>query len=191
MLSEKLILNRMKQGDMAAFDAIYHNYEKKLYAFAFGLLKDHDQSEELVQDVFVTLWQKKEQINPDLHFENYLFTICYNSIRKFFRRKKIESKVKDYLLKNSPECIPETSNELIYNELIDLLNHTVEKLPNKRKKVFKLSRQEGKGIKEIAEKLNISSRTVETHLSKALKFIKQEFENASLLSLLYFYLFVF
>jgi len=175
---------------MAAFDAIYQLYSKKLYSFAFSLLKDHYHSEELVQDVFVTLWEKREQINTDLQFENYLFTICYNSARKFFRKKKIENKVKDYLLKNAPKSIPETANTVIYNELMELVDRTVEKLPPKRKAVFKLSRQEGKQIKEIAEKLNISSRTVETHLTKALRLIKQELEKASLLSLLYFYLFL-
>ena len=175
---------------MAAFDAIYHNYSRKLYSFTYSLLKDHEQSEELVQDVFVTLWEKREQINTELRFENYLFTICYNSVRKFFRKKKIEKKVRDYLLKNSPENISETANTIIYNELMDLVNRTIEKMPAKRKTAFKLSRQEGKTIKEIAERMNISSRTVETHLTKALKFIKQELSGASLLSILYYYLFI-
>ncbi len=175
---------------MDAFDLIYQAYCKKLYSFAFSLLKDHNQAEELVQDVFVTLWEKRGLINTDLHFENYIFTICYNSARKFFRRKKIENKVKDYLLKNSPESIPETINTVIYNELMSLVDRSVAKLPPKRKAVFILSRQEGKQIKEIAEKLNISSRTAETHLTKALKFIKKEMEKVSLLALLYFYMFI-
>ncbi len=189
MQDEKSILKRLKAGNMDAFDIIYRKYSKKLYSFTFSLLKDHDQSEELVQDVFVTLWAKREQINTDLQFENYIFTICYNSARKFFRRKRVEHRVKDYLLKNSPESIPETTNTVIYNELMQLIDRTVEKLPPKRKAVFKMSRQEGKQIKEIAAKLEISSHTVESHLSKALKFIKEELEKASLLSLLYFYLF--
>lgn len=87
MQDEKSILKRLKAGNMDAFDMIYRKYSKKMYSFTFSLLKDHDQSEELVQDVFVTLWAKREQINTDLQFENYIFTICYNSARKFFRRK--------------------------------------------------------------------------------------------------------
>jgi len=190
MHDEKSILKRLKAGDMAAIDAIYHSYSKKLYSFTFSLLKDHNQSEDLMQDVFVTLWEKRDQINPDLKFENYLFTICYNSARKFFRRKNIEHKVKDYLLKNSPHSISETANTVIYNELMEMVERAVEKLPPKRKLVYKLSRQEYMQIKEIAESLSISSRTAECHLSKALRFIKQELEKASLLSLLYFYLFI-
>lgn len=190
MLDEKSILKRLRAGDMAAIDAIYHSYSKKLYAFTFSLLKDHSQSEDLVQDVFVTLWIKRDQVNPDLNFENYLFTICYNSVRKFFRRKNIEHKVKDYLLKNSPESIPETANTVICNELMEMVERAVEKLPPKRKLVFKLSRQEYMQIKEIAESLSISTRTAETHLTKALGFIKRELDKASLLTLLYFYLFI-
>ena len=175
---------------MSAIDAIYHSYSKKLYSFTFGLLKDHNQSEDLVQDVFVTIWEKRDQINPDLKFENYLFTICYNSARKFFRRKNIEHKVKEYLLRNSPVSIPETANAVIYNELMEMVETAVEKLPPRRKLVYKLSRQEYMQIKEIAESLSISSRTAECHLYKALSFIKQELDKASLLSLLYFYLFI-
>jgi RNA polymerase sigma-70 factor (ECF subfamily) len=191
MRDEKSILKRLKAGDVAAIDAIYLSYNKKLYSFTFSLLKDHNESEDLIQDVFVTLWEKRDQINPDLKFENYLFTICYNSARKFFRRKNIEYKVKDYLLKNSPESIPETENTVIYNELMDMVERAVEKLPPRRKLVFKLSRQEYMQIKEIAESLSISSRTAESHLTKALSFIKKELEKASLLFLLYFYLFIF
>ncbi|MFC2116782.1 RNA polymerase sigma factor, partial [Bacteroidota bacterium] len=132
MPDEKSILKRLKAGDVSAIDAIYHRYSQKLYSFTFGLLKDHEQSEDLVQDIFVTLWEKREQINPDFKFENYLLTICYNSARKFFRRKKIENKVKDYLLKNSPLSIPETENSVIYKELMDMVDRAVEKLPPKR-----------------------------------------------------------
>jgi len=190
MQEEKSILKRLRAGDVAAIDDIYEKYSKKLYSFTYSLLKDHQQSEDLVQDVFVTMWEKREQINPELRFENYLLTICYNSIRKFFRQKNIENKVKDYLANNLPENIPETSNTVIYNELMDLVNKAVEKLPKQRKTVFKLSRQENMQIKAIAENLSISPRTAESHLSKALGFIRQELEKATLLSLLYFYLFL-
>ena len=101
----------------------------------------------------------------------------------------MEHKVKDYLVKNLPESIPETSNTVICNELVEIVDRAVEKLPPKRKLVYKLSRQEYLQIKEIAERMSISPRTAESHLTKALGFIKQELEKTSLLPLLYFYLF--
>ena len=102
----------------------------------------------------------------------------------------MENKVKDFLLKNSPEVIENTDDSIIYNELLELANQTIEKLPPKRKTVYKLSRHEGMSIKEIAGKLNISTRTAENHLGKALKYLKEELAGISLLTLLFYYLFL-
>jgi len=189
-LEERTIIKKFKQGDVAAFDTIYYRYSKKLYNFAIGLVKDQDNAGEIVQEVFVNLWEKRNQIDIALSFENYLFTIAYNSIRKYFRKKSIETKVKDYLLKNSSELVETSDSTVIYNELLELANKSIEKLPPRRRMVYKLSRQEGMKIKQIASKLDISIRTAESHLSKALKYLKKELESSSLFSLLFFYLFL-
>lgn len=190
MLIEKGIIEKFKEGNARAFDEIYHQYSKKVYNFALGLLKDKDIAGEIVQEVFVNLWEKRNNVDITLNFENYLFAMAYNSIRKYFRKKSIETKVKDFLLKNPPEFIENTDGVVIYNELLELANKTIEKLPAKRKIVYKLSRQEGMKIKEIAGRLNISTRTAETHLSKALKYLKEELVSISLLTLLFHYLFL-
>ncbi len=189
MPEDKEIIKRFIRGDAAAFDVIYHNYSKKMFHFALGLVKDQEISRDLVQEVFVSLWEKRSQVDPGLNFDNYIFTITYNSIRKFFRKKSIETKVIDHLLKNSPEIIESVDGTVIYNELIELANKTIENLSPKRKIVYKLSRQEGMKIKEIAGKLNISTRTAENHLAKALKYLKEEFSGISLLMLLFFHSF--
>lgn len=190
MLIEKGIIEKFTKGNARAFDEIYHQYSKKVYNFALGLLKDKDIAGEIVQVVFVNLWEKRNNVDITLNFENYLFTMAYNAIRKYFRKKSIETKVKDFLLKNSPEFIEDTDGVVIYNELLELANKTIEKLPPKRKIVYKLSRQEGMKIKEIAGRLNISPRTAETHLSKALKYLKEELISISLLTLLFYHLFI-
>jgi len=190
MSEEKAIIQRFKAGDAAAFDAIYNKYSKKLYNFAYGLLKDHDSASEMVQEVFVTLWEKRNQVDVKFNFENYIFTITYNSIRKFFRQRSMEGKVKDFLFKNSPEVIANTDASIIYNELAEIANKTIENLPPRRKTVYKLSRQEGLSIKEIASRLDISTRTAETQLAKALKYLKEELQTLSLLTLLFYFLFL-
>jgi len=190
MSEEKTIIIKFKEGDAAAFDSIYHKYSKKLYNFADGLIKDPDIAGEIVQEVFVNLWEKRHQVDITLNFENYIFTIAYNSIRKYFRKKSIELKVKDYLLNNSPEVIENNDGSIIYNELLELANRAIEKLPPRRKTVYKLSRQEGMKIKEIACKLEISTRTAENHLAKALKYLKEELAGISLLTLLFYHLFL-
>lgn len=187
---DKKIVKRFSEGDADAFDLIYRQYSKKLYQFAKGLVKDQDQAKDLVQEVFINLWEKRESVDLNLNFENYLFTISYNSIRKFFRKRAMETKVMYQLLQKSPKKMEGIDSTLIYNELLDLANQTIENLPPKRKAVYKLSRQEGMRIKEIARKLNISTRTAENHLARALKYLKTELAEDSILTILFFFLFL-
>ena len=190
MPEDKKIIKRFKEGDVEAFDAIYHKYSKKMLLFSQGLVKDQDISKDLVQEVFINLWEKRGQVDPNLNFDNYIFTIAYNSIRKYFRKKSVETKVIDHMLQNSPEIMESVDGAVIYNELLELATKTIDNLPPKRKTVYKLSRQDGLKIKEIAAKLNISTRTAENHLAKALKYLKEELAGISLLTLLFFYLFL-
>jgi len=190
MHEDKEILRRFKEGDAEAFDAIYQSYSKKLFLFAQGLTKDQEISKDLVQEVFVNLWEKRSQVDLSLNFDNYIFTIVYNSIRKYFRKKSIETKYIDQLLQNSPETLESADGTVIYLELLELANNTIEKLSPKRKIVYKLSRQEGLKIKEIASKLNISTRTAENHLAQAVKFLREELSGNSILTLLFFFLFL-
>ena len=179
MDEEKAIVKQFKDGDVAAFDALYHHYSKRLYNFSYGLVKDYDTAAEIVQEVFVTLWEKREQVNIELSFNNYIFTIAYNSIRKYFRSKSIETRVKNQLINNLPNIIENTDESIIYNELLEIANKAIEKIPPKRRMVYKLSRQEWLRIKEIAARLQISTRTAENHLAKALKFLEKEFTRGS------------
>ncbi len=176
--TEKIIL-KFKAGEASAFDTIYDMHSQKLYRFALGLLKDHDNACEIVQEVFVTLWEKRNQVDITFDFENYIFTIAHNAIRKFFRKKSMENKFRDILLNTSTETIENADTSIIYNELLELANRTIEKLPPKRKTVFKLSRLEGLTIKEIASRLDISTRTAENQLARALKYLKEELHSLS------------
>jgi RNA polymerase sigma-70 factor (family 1) len=189
MQERKEIVKSFIEGDAKAFDTLYLLYSKKISQFALGLVKDKDIAKDLVQDVFINLWEKRGHVDPDLNFDNYIFTITYNSIRRFFRRRSIETKVIDHMIRNSPAIMESVEGKVIFDELLEIANRTIESLPPKRKMVYKLSRQEGMKIKEIAEKLNISTRTAENHMAKALKFLKEELSGFSLHMLLFFYLF--
>ena len=162
--TNKKILKRFIKGDQCAFEQIYYAYSKKLYHFSLGLLKDPNKASEVVQDVFVTLWEKRERVNPELNLENYLLTMAYNSIRKIFRKKLVEQKVKNTLLKETPEAIMNTENSVIYNDLYHKAQTSIEKMPPKRKMVYKLSRQEEMSAREIAERLGISKQIGRAHV---------------------------
>jgi len=190
MVEKKEIIKRFKEGDAEAFDTIYHLYSKKLFHFARGLVKNDNASRDLVQEIFINLWNKRDLVDVNLNFDNYLFTIAYNSVRKYFRKRTIETKAIDHLIRNSPDVIESVDSTMIYNELLEIANKAVENLPPQRKTVYKLSKQEGLKIKEIAEKLHISTRTAENHLAKALKYLKEELSGISLLTLLFFHVFL-
>jgi len=188
MSTDKETILRFKEGDPEAFDAIYRIHSKKLYYFALGLVKDQEIAKDLVQEVFLNLWEKRDQVNADLNFDNYLFTIAYNAIRKFFRNISLENKVLSHLQRKSPGVIESADGTVIYNELYDLASRSIDSLPPRCKAVYKLSKQEGLKIKEIAGKLNISPRTAENHLAKALKYLKEELLETSFLALLVYLL---
>lgn len=187
---DKNIAQRFKEGDVAAFDEIYRIYSKKMFHFALGMMKDPDNSKDLVQEVFVKLWEKREKVNPDLQFDNYIFTIAYNSVRKYFRKKSLETKFMNQLLSVSTGSIDSSEGTVIYQEMLALATKSIEGLPPQRKKVYKLSRQDGLKIEEIARELKISPRTAEKHLSVALKHLRKELVGITLLSLFFFHLFV-
>ena len=189
--TNKKILKRFIKGDQCAFEQIYYAYSKKLYHFGLGLLKDPDEASEMVQDVFVTLWEKRERINPDLNFENYLLKMAYNSILKLFRKRSNKRKVIDNLMEESSGITENTQNSVIYDDLYDKAQTCIERMPPKRKMVYKLNRQEGMSAREIAEELGISKRTVEGHLAEALSFLKTELAKYSIHALLFFSLFLY
>lgn len=189
MEEEKNIVSRYKKGDASAFDTLYFSYSKKLYYFVMGLLKDQTIAEEIIQEVFVKLWEKRDKVNADLNFENYIFMIAYNSVRKYFRDKSLESRILANMSAITTEEINSTESIVIYNDLLSLVNEAIEKMPSQRKRVYKLSRHDGMSIQDISKKLNISKRTAENHLSRALKYLKEEIANISLLTSLFFHLF--
>jgi RNA polymerase sigma-70 factor (ECF subfamily) len=190
MSIDKDIILKFKEGDTEAFDTIYRKFSNKIYFFVLGITKEEPVSKDIVQEVFINLWEKSVYVNQELNFENYIFTITYNAIRKYFRKKSIETKAYNYLLKNSPEGIDDSDKNLIFQELIEIANKTIDNLPPQRKKVYTMSKQEGMKIKEIAGKLNISPRTAENHLAKALKYLREELSDISLLTYLFFYMFL-
>ena len=190
MPAENKIVKRFIKGDQCAFEQIYYTYSKKLYHFCLGLIKDPNEAMEVVQDVFVTLWEKREQVNPEMNIENFLITIAYNSIRKMFRKKSNKQKAIDHLMEGYSGITENTEKTVIYNDLYNKAETSIQKMPPKRKMVYKLSRQEGMSAKEIAEKLGISKRTVDGHLEEALSFLKTELAKYSIHVLLFFCLFL-
>jgi len=185
------LVKSLKKGDLFAFDQLFSKYSKKLYYFAKGYLGSKEDTEGLVQEVFLLVWDKRKELKEHLSFNAFLYTVTYNAIRKYFRKKARAKKYLDKFLEDYDGKHNKTVADIEYNNLLELANKAIEKLPEKRKLIYQLSRHKGLTNMEIARKLNISKKTVENQIHSALKFLREQFAKGTLLTLLFYYLFIF
>jgi RNA polymerase sigma-70 factor (family 1) len=188
--SDGKLMKEIKADNMFAFDELYRKYSKRIYKFAYSILKSSEESENIVQDVFLNLWENRHRVEKNSSIKYYVFTIAYNSAISILRKKARESQFFEYL-KSLQDLNQEPVNiELEYNELTNKLNDIIDKLPDRQKEVYLLHRVEGLKYQEIADRLDISVNTIENHMSRALKTIREKLGNYSLAALLISYLFV-
>lgn len=180
----------LRKGDLNAFNQLFEKYNKKLYYFAKGYLRSPEDSEELVQEVFLKIWETRENLKDQLSFNAFLFTITYNAVLKHFRKAGRERKHLEQALLYSDKSSEDTSSFIEYSELLDITNEAIEKIPEKRREIFKLSRQTGLSNGEIAEQLQISKKTVENQIYQSLKFLREQLKDESLVMILFFTLFI-
>lgn len=178
-----LLVKELSKGNLLAFNSLFREYSNRLYRFALGYLKSEDEAEELVQEVFMIIWEKRADLNAELSFKSYLFTISFNIIRKHFRTK---SYLVEYLRsEKTDELDLHTAEEVSYNSLYHYITRLVDQLPERRKLIFIKSRFEGLSIREIADELKLSHKTVENQLTDALKYMRANLKKESIFSLLF------
>jgi len=171
---EKILIRQLKKGDLYAYDTLYRKYSSKLLYFTLGYVKVMEDAEEIVQEVFLILWKNHKQLDEDLSFNSYLFTVTYNAIRKNFRKQGREKKYLDNYLLDFDEKDVNTLTQIEYKDLIKEVKDIVETFPERRKKIFRLSREQHLTNQEIAEKLNISKKTVENNITEALRILREK-----------------
>lgn len=190
LYSDEELMQEIKADNMFAFDVLYKKYSKRLYRFGFSIIKSQEETENLMQDVFLNLWENRHKVEKDSSIKSYIFTIAYNSAISIIRKKAKESQFVEYL-KSIQKINQEPVNvEVEYNELTNKLDEIIKELPQRQKEVYLLHRVEGLKYNEIAERLNISINTIENHMSRALKTIREKLGNYSLIAILFWYLFV-
>lgn len=170
----KQLLSRLKQGDEHAFDSIYWKYNGWIYNFAHSLLQNNELSEDLTQTVFLKIWERRAEINVELNFEAYIFTIARNLVYKETENRLANHAFMQSLEKRMMNSHSSKEEEMDAALLYEHINRLVDKLPPARKQIYKLSREQHLSNKEIAAKLSISEKTVETQLYRSLLFLKKE-----------------
>lgn len=174
----------LKQGDQLAYTELFERYKGILYGHAYRLLEDHDEAEDIIQDVFLTLWQKRADLNISVSFSSYLYITVRNRIFKLFARKKIAARYTESLQKFIDKDHNQTDEKLLERELAGIIEREVEALPEKMREVFLLSREGTRSYKEIGQQLDISEKTVRNQVYNALQLLKVKIN--SFLTLLIF-----
>jgi RNA polymerase sigma-70 factor, ECF subfamily len=185
------LIKLLKKGDMIAFDSIYKHYSKRLYGFVLRFIKNENDAEEIVQEVFMKIWERKSQIDLNSFFESFLFTIAYNTTISLLRKRVNERKYFEYIqyrqqILSSDEII----SDIHLKECKETLKELLNQLTPRQKEIFLLSRKEGLTHNEIAIKLTISPNTVKNHLISTLSFLKTRLNKDFFMGLLFLCLFV-
>jgi RNA polymerase sigma-70 factor (ECF subfamily) len=170
--SEKDVLYQLAQGDESAFRIIYDTYWYSIYKTAKRYTKSVATAEDIVQEIFTTLWSNRTKFTEVLHLEYYLITMTKNLTLRTIRKIAHEEVAKNSMTEEFQEIESEVEDRLLDQQYDQLVQQAVRLLPSQQKQVFQLAKEEGLSHKDIAAQLNISHLTVKAHMAKALRFIR-------------------
>jgi len=175
VLDEIALVLSLKRGNSTAFERIFSLFHKKIYNFCLHLYQSPDDAQETVQKVFVALWEQREQVDENKSLASYLYSIARYMVYKDFRKQVYKKAAFDHFILKSIDLEDYTTCDVLYNELLSFLESVIDKLPERQKEIFKLSRFSGYTYRQIAESLNISENTVDTQIRRALDFIRKNY----------------
>lgn len=189
---DKDLIVRLKNADEGAFTLIFEVYIKKVYQFVFTYIKEKTAAEDITQNVFIKIWEKKLAINIDKSFEGFIFTIAYRLVIDHFRQNLAHAH-RTTIIGLAEESIASQihSDDLLkQHHLESLYEKALKSLPPKRKKIFLLSRHNGFSNKQIAERLGLSVKTVENQMTAALSSLKEFFSGSDLIHIIFIFSFL-
>ena len=188
-VSDSQLAAQIKKSQKHAFDQLFERYSQALYRFSKSLLKNHEDAEGVVQEVFFRIWKSRRAIDESRSFSSYLFSIAHNVVVDQFRLRVKEQKYEEFVIKQAQVTYMDPEDEMEFNELKSIVDDLVAELPERRKQIYRLSRVEGLSHKEIADRMSIKTKTVENQLNLALKQIRNRLGIQPMTVLLFAYLF--
>ena len=174
---EQDIWQSISAGDELAYEGLFKSHYPELTLYAMRFVQDMENAEAIVQDIFFNLWNKREKLEIKVSLKSYLYRTVKNACLNVLKHQKVEHKYKEHFSRELQIDEMSPDNWMVESELSDKITGAIEKLPPERKKVFVLSRFEELKYREIAEKLDISIKTVENQMGKALKFLREELKD--------------
>lgn len=178
MLNDLFVLTKIKEGDVKAFEGIFRRYYSPLCLYAAGITGNMDVAEEIVQELFYVFWKEKEKLQVFRSIKSYLYGAVRNQALQYCEHLEVRNRYRETVLTANQYSKPsDPQDHLEYKELENLINSTLRKLPQRRLRIFRMHRFEGKKYAEIASALSLSVKTVEAEMTKALQTLRKEIEN--------------
>lgn len=173
---------QLSKNGKNCFKDIFHAYYQPLYHLSISYLKDEEEAKSVVQEAFIKLWEIRDELNPDSNLRNFLFTLVKNNCLNILKRRQIilkhHEEIKWMEMHYQYESLSRIGeNYLEFNELKEKIDLAIKNLPEHCRVVFEMSRFEDLKNREIAEKLGVSQKTVEAHLTKALKILRSDLKD--------------
>jgi RNA polymerase sigma-70 factor (ECF subfamily) len=172
-MNEQILLDKLKQGDKESFSLLYTTYYKDLVLFGGHFLPDRIACEDIVQSVFLKLWKDRKAVEIETSLKSYLLKAVRNSCLDEIRHKHIVYEHESYMLSNTLLHNLDTEHYVLYSDLQEHLEKALRRLPGTYREAFELNRFEGLKYREIADRLEVSERTVEVRISKAIELLKK------------------
>jgi RNA polymerase sigma-70 factor, ECF subfamily len=173
MTNDRDLFLKIQQGDKNSFEILFKTYYASLCHFSRNYIKDQDDCEEVVQGFFLKIWEKRAELDINTSVKNYLFSSIRNRCLNHIKHQKIKLNYQSEILSN-PENTIDTSCFFLEIDLIEKIDKSIATLPNRRREIFLLSREQGLKYREIADQLGISIKTVETQMGQALKDLREK-----------------
>ncbi len=180
-MNELFFLNKLKQGDKEAFSLLFTTYYKDLVLFGGNYLPNQVICEDIVQSVFLKLWRDRMVLTIDTSIKSYLLKAVRNSCLDEIRHRNVVYEHESHMLSNTFLDDLDTENYILYSDLQEHLNKALLEMPPAYREAFELNRFEGLKYREIAQRLNVSERTVEVRISKAIELLKKHMKEFLLL----------
>nr|WP_229252973.1 RNA polymerase sigma-70 factor [Dyadobacter sp. CECT 9275] len=183
------IVQAIRRGDEPAFERVFRTYYERLCHYAGSLLKDEDEAEEVVQTVFLTIWEKREDLEITLSLKSYLYRAVHNHCLNRFKHTSVREAHREYTHHFVPQSYESVTEAIYADELQQRIESAVSELPEQCQLAFRMSRFEELKYQEIADQLGISIKTVENQIGKALRILRTALADylPSLLALIYFF----
>ena len=169
--------NELKDGDVNAFEMFFRTYYQPLCKYAYSFIQDKDEAEEVVQSAFLSVWEKRASLDIKTSLKSYLYTMVRNISLNIIKHQKIKQKYVGEALATKKGSHDHVAEKVISSELEANIQVAMESLPEQCKLIFKLSRFEELRYSEIAEQLNISVKTVENQMGKALRIMRDQLKD--------------